>query len=334
MSESVKYSHYKDKAGFIVRGGPKVEPPTYDLHMARAFYLVSQLEAAAWGTVQNYDGAAMSAGPLHVIGVYPSTGKQGPLWGMVRRVFDASSSNAVMVLQNKLGTLGWTVGSDGVVRSSNGMAVNGATLVDQLSAPGGVVPSSGPVYERAQGWALAFHRAFADPASYSGQYEGTLDWLLGNFDSEAEAYRKYVPGLTGDDAEVKRWVRTANMAQVGPYLDIAMAVYHAFSVNAPGKAKQILNRMLALNLDVRRFARALTNALGSDSYGNWRERGRRTILVVGRSGLWPPEIVKDIYPSATAISMITYATEGAPYVLALLLLIGGAGYFLHRLPSS
>jgi hypothetical protein len=329
MSESVKFTHYKTKAGFAVRGGPKVEPPKHDLHMARAFYIVSQLEAANWGTVQNYDGAAMSAGPLHVIGVYPATGRQGPLWGMVRRVFDASGSGEVLALKRKLGANGWYV-NDNFVRDAAGQVVHGSSLVEQLSGPDGVVPSSGPVHERAKGWAIAFHRAFADPASYPGQYEGTLDWLLANFDTEADAYRKYVPGLTGSDEQIKQWVRTANMAQVGPYLDLAMSVYHAFSVNAPGKAKQILGRMLALNLDVRRFARALTNALGSDSYGNWRERGRRTILAVGRSGLWPPEIVKDIYPSATAISMIAYATEGAPYALALLLLLGGTGLYVYR----
>ena len=330
MSESVKYSHYKDKAGFVVRGGPKVQPPTHDLHMARTFYLVSQLEAANWGTVQNYDGAAMSAGPLHVIGVYPSTGRQGPLWGMVRRVFDASSSGEVLALKNKLAAIGWVVDSGGLVRSTDGTAIPGSALVTQLSGPGGVVPPSGPVYERAKSWAVAFHRAFADPASYSGQYEGTLDWLLGNFDSEADAYRKYVPGLSGDDAQVRQWVRTADMAQVGAYLDLAMSVYHAFSVNAPGRAKQILDRVLAQSHDVRGFAKALVTALGNDSYGNWVERGRRTMLTVSRSGLWPPEVVKDIYPGATAASMIAYAAEGAPYVLALLLLIGGTGLYLYR----
>lgn len=330
MSESVKYSHYHDKAGFVVRGGPKVQPPTHDLHMARTFYLVSQLEAANWGTVQNYDGAAMSAGPLHVIGVYPSNSKQGPLWGMVRRVFDTSTSSEVIALKNKLGSLGWTVAPDGFVRLANGAAVNGVALVDQLSGPGGVVPPSGPVYDRARGWAIAFHRAFTDPSSYSGQYEGTLDWLLANFDSEADAYRKYVPGLTGDDAQVRRWVRTADMAQVGPYLDLAMSVYHAFSVNAPGRAKQILDRILARGLDVRAFSKALVTALSNDTYGNWVERGRRTMLTVSRSGLWPPAVVKDIYPGATAASMIAYAVEGAPYALALLLLIGGTGFYLSR----
>lgn len=330
MSESVKYTHYHDKAGFVVRGGPAVQPPTRDLHMARAFYLVTQLEAANWGTVQNYDGAAMSAGPLHVIGVYPSNNKQGPLWAMVRRVFDASSSGAVLALKNKLAANGWSVSSDGVVRDSSGSAVSGSTLVTQLSGPNGVVPPDGQVFERAKGWAVAFHRAFADPASYSGQYEGTIDWLLANFDSEADAYRKYVPGLSGDDAHIKQWVRGADMAQVGAYLDLAMSVYHAFSVNAPGKAKQILDATLAKNLDVRGFAKSLVVALGSSSYGNWVSRGQKTMVTVARSGLWPPEVVKDIYPGATAASMIAYATEGAPYALALLLLVSGVGFFIYR----
>ncbi len=337
MSESVKYTHYQDKAGFVVRGGPAVQPPTRDLHMARAFYLVSQLEAANWGTVQNYDGAAMSAGPLHVIGVFPANDKQGPLWGMVRSVFESSTTGAVLALRNKLASVGWTVGPDGVLRNSAGSVVPGNVIVEQLSGPGGVVPPSGPVYDRAEGWAIAFHRAFADPTSYPGQYEGTIDWLLTNFDSEADAYRKYIPGAPADNARLKEWLRTASMSDVGPYLDLAMSVYHAFSVNAPGKARQILEATLARNLDVRAFSKALINALGSSTYGNWVVRGQRTMLVAARSGLWPPEVVKDIYPGVTAASMIAYAVEGAPYALAILLLVGGAvllvggtGVFLHR----
>jgi len=329
MSESVKYTHYHDKAGFVVRGGPAVQRPVHDLHMARTFYLVAELEAANWGTVQNYDGAAMSAGPLHVIGVYPSTGKQGPLWGMVRRVFDASASSAVLDLKNKFAAIGWVLGSDGVLRTA-GTVVPGSTIVAQLSGPDGVVPPSGPIYDRARGWAIAFHRAFADPSSYSAQYEGTIDWLFANFDSEADAYRKYVPGLTGSDAQIKQWLRTASMSQVGAYLDLAMSAYHAFSVNAPGKAKQILDAILLRNLDVRNFSKALVTALGNSSYGNWVERGRRNMITVTRSGLWPPDVVKDVYPGATAASMIAYVEEGAPYVIPVLLLLGWTGFYLSR----
>jgi len=328
MSESVRYVRYKSKAGFVARGGPKVEPPTQDLHMARTFYLVAQLEAANWGTVQNYDGAAMSAGPLHVIGVYPATGQQGPLWSMLRRVFDASSSGNIGALKSRFSEIGWNVGSDGVVRNAAGTPVPGATLVEQLSGPGGVVPAAGPVNERAKAWTVAFHRAFTDSKSYAGQYEGTIDWLLANFTSEAAAYDKYVSAFP-TAATGRAWLRTANMAQVGPYMDLAMAVYHAFSVNAPGAAKTILDRVLAQNLGEKAFAKALVSALGKSTYGNWIERGRRTMLVVTRSGLWPPAVVEDVYPGARAASMIAYATEGFPYVLVLLGLSSGWWYFFR-----
>ena len=102
MSASVRFVGYRDKKGFVVRGGPKVEPSRTDRHMARSFYLVSQLEAANWGTVQNYDGAGMSAGPLHVIAVFPATGDQGPLWRMVRRIFDTSSTASTDALKRRL----------------------------------------------------------------------------------------------------------------------------------------------------------------------------------------------------------------------------------------
>ena len=69
MSRSVRFVSYRDRdtdavkgMGFVVRGGPEVQPPRVDKHMGRAFWLLSKLEAANWGTVQNYDGAGMSAG--------------------------------------------------------------------------------------------------------------------------------------------------------------------------------------------------------------------------------------------------------------------------------
>ena len=334
---SVRFVGYRDKKGFVVRGGPKVEPSRTDRHMARTFYLVSQLEAANWGTVQNYDGAGMSAGPLHVIAVYPSTGGQGPLWSMLRRIFSDSSAPAVEALRRRLGALGWSLGADGVLRDASGAAVSGATIREQLSGPNGRVPDSGPGHDRAKAWALAFHEAFVDPSSYPGQYEGTVDWLTANFGSEADAYSKYVPALAGkSDAEVKSWVRTATLGQVSPYLDLAMSVYHAFSVNAPGKAKQILDRVLAMNLDVKNFAKTLTKQLGDDSYGNWRERGRKTKIAAARSGLWPSDVVKDVYPDAQVASMVAYAQEGAPFAFGgvlTLLALGAAGYFLLRSQS-
>jgi hypothetical protein len=334
MSASVRFVGYRDKKGFVVRGGPKVEPSRTDRHMARTFYLVSQLEAANWGTVQNYDGAGMSAGPLHVIAIYPATGGQGPLWKMLRRVFDASSAAPIDALRRRFAALGWSVGEDGVVRDASGAAVPGNTLREQLSGPNGRVPDSGPIHDRAKAWALAFHEAFTHPSSYPGQYESTIDWLTGNFDAEADAYRKYVPGLSGSDADIKRWVRTATLAQVGPYLDLAMSVYHAFSVNAPGKAKQILQRVLARNLGVEDFAKTLTRELGEDSYGNWRERGRKTKITVARSGLWPPSVVKDVYPDAQAASMVAYAQEGAPFAFGTVALVGLAAFFLLRSSAS
>jgi hypothetical protein len=336
MSASVRFVGYRDKKGFVVRGGPKVEPSRTDRHMARSFYLVSQLEAANWGTVQNYDGAGMSAGPLHVIAVFPATGDQGPLWRMVRRIFDTSSTASTDALKRRLAAVGWNVAADGTLRDGSGAKVSGAAIKEQLSGPNGRVPDSGPIHDRAKAWALAFHEAFSDPSSYPGQYEGTVDWLTGNFDTEADAYRKYVRGLTGSDADIKQWVRTASLADVGPYLDLAMAVYHAFSVNAPGKAKQILQRVLGQNLDVRDFAKALTRQLGEDFYGNWRERGRKTMIAVARSGLWPPDVVKDVYPDAQAASMIAYATESAPFAfggLVTIFALGAAGYFLFRSQS-
>lgn len=314
MSPNVRFVSYKGNKGFVVRGGPEVQPPRQDSHMGRSFYLVSRLEAANWGTVQSYDGAGMSAGPIHVIAYLPGSGQQGSLWRMLRKVFDASSAPAVAALHRKLGSVGWSIDERGVVRDSSGNAVPGSAIREELSAADGRVPESGPVHDRAKQWGLLFHAAFADPSSYPAQYEGTVDWLLGNFDVEADAYRRYVPGLTGSDADVKRWVRGATMAQVGPYLDLAMSIYHAFSANAPGKAKRVLQDVLARNLSVREFAKELPRALETCGYSKWDLRGRKTKAAVARVGLWPEEVVEYVYPDAQAASMREYVDEVADAV--------------------
>lgn len=339
MAPNVRLVSYDGKRGFVVRGGPEVQPTRQDSHMGRSFYLVSRLEAANWGTVQSYDGAGMSAGPIHVIAYLPKNGDQGSLWRMLRKIFDESSAPAVTMLRRKLGSVGWSIDERGVVRDSSGNAVPGSVIREELSAADGRVPESGPVHDRARQWALLFHEAFADPSSYSAQYEGTVDWLLGLFDAEADAYRRYVPGLTGSDADVKRWVRSATMAQVGPYLDLAMSIYHAFSANAPGKAKRVLQDVLARNLNVREFAKELPRALETCGYKNWDLRGRKTKAAVARSGLWPEEVVEYVYPDAQAASMREYVDEVADAVseaagdasgsiIPVLLLGGGAAAVL------
>lgn len=347
MTPTIRFVRYKGKSGFVVRGGPEIQPTRQDSHMGRSFYLTSRLEAANWGTVQSYDGAGMSAGPVHVIAYLPGSGHQGALWKMLRKIFDESSAPAVVMLRRKLDSLGWSIDNRGVVLDSSGNAVPGSAIREQLSAADGRVPESGPVYDRARQWALLFHNAFADPSSYPAQYEGTVDWLLGNFAAEADAYRKYVPGLTGSDADVKRWVRTANMSQVGPYLDLAMSIYHAFSANAPGKARQVLEEVLARNLSLRDFVKALPRALETCGYGDgkWELRGRKTKSAVARSGLWPEEVVEYIYPDAQAAAMREYDDEVSDAVseaeggivgkvIPVLLFGSGAGaliwYFMQR----
>lgn len=316
MTAAVRYVTYRPKnkpikKGFAVRGGPDVEPTRQDSHMGRSFYLVSRLEAANWGTVQNYDGAGMSAGPLHVVAVLPATKEQGALWRMLRKIFESSSAPPVVALRRKLGSLGWSIDDRNVLRDSSGNTVPGSVIQEEFSGPNGDVPESGPVHDRAKQWALLFHGVFADPSSYPAQYEGTVDWLTGNFDVEADAYRKYVPGLTGSDADVKRWVRTATMAQVGPYLDLAMAIYHAFSANAPAPAKKVLQNLLARNLNVREFSKALPRALETAGVRNWDVRARKTKAAVARSGLWPEEVVEYIYPDAQAAAMREFVSEAA-----------------------
>src|SRR5688572_11750639 len=76
-------------AGCLIHGTVPVLPPEGDQvlsHLDRAYYLATALESPRYGSVQSYDGAAMSAGPFHFVAVLPKTLTQGPLWALLRRL--------------------------------------------------------------------------------------------------------------------------------------------------------------------------------------------------------------------------------------------------------
>jgi len=119
-----------------------------------------------------------------------------------------------------------------------------------------------------------------------------------------------------------------------------MAIYHAFSVRAPAPVKRVLEQVLARNLNVRDFAKTLAKELGEIQMKDWDVRVRRIKANVARSGLWPEEVVEDVYPDAQAASMRQYAedageavTENAPSILGgllVLLALGATGYFFLK----
>lgn len=295
-----QYVTFKKWAGFRIRGTEVVEPPTTDRHIDRAFFLVSKLEAPKWGGVQSYDGVAMSGGPLHNIAVYRD-GRQASLWGLLRRIELGVDHHVLADLWDALGVRGWYVSQDSRLRDrTTGKLVPGKDIIEEFSGPRGKTPRSGPQAENAKRWIRLFHELFANPDTFRAQKEYAINWLLdGHEELESEAYRKATNGqlLSGRDAA------DTPMYVIGEEADLALCVYHAHSVNAPGKAKQILKAVLRMkSTDAENFPQRLIKRLGTAKYARWadttdnKNRYDRTRIHATRSKLWSPNVISRLMP--------------------------------------
>jgi hypothetical protein len=300
-----EYVRFKDGAGFIVRGSTPVDRPSPgDGHMRRSFYIISQLESPRWGGVQNYDKAGMSAGPLHVTAVLPTPQKQGKLWELVSMLFVhcAHESKAVQRLQQAIDIENWVVTQTGaIVHRKTGKRIEFEVLRTRLSAAGGQVPVAGPKYDSAKHWAMLFHEAFADPCTYRTQELYTIQWLArGQQTVELSAYSKYMPSAVGK-RDAYNYVQYATQQELGHDLDLAMIVYHAFSVNGPAQALAALRSAL-LSKTADLFAASLIKNLGTTSYGKWRDtldnknRYDKTRLACLSSGYWDEDRLHALMP--------------------------------------
>lgn len=285
----VTYKHY---SGYVVDGGPPVQLPEshMHLHIMRAVWLASRLEAPRYGSVQGYDGAGMSGGLLHNIAVMPQSMEQGSFFELLSRVMTASPSDAADV-KLSLAQKGWHVAPDGWLRDSTGAKVSAQNIRNEFSGPDGKVPRAGSDRQRA--WAEMFHRLFAAPGTHLAQMSYAAEWLArGNSKAESEVYRYY--------ARLDSVVSLPS-AQLPPEVDLAMCVYHSFSVNAPGIASACLSSPVAE--DSKRFAKKVIRALGKRKYARWTDepgdggnRYDKTRTAVWECGLWPQDLARELMP--------------------------------------
>lgn len=262
-------------------------------HMTRASYLATQLEAPQWGTVQSYDNAGMSAGPFHWIAHYPQSGKQGPIFGLLRAVELACPDYILSDVWTMLEAEGWYVATDGKLRSTkNGSLINGTKIRDVLSAPKGFVPKTGPGREKAEAWAVAFHELMCRPETMQPQIQYAIQYLTrGQSKLEGQAYKALVPGKLTDLGAIR--VEGENCPLISKHADLAMAVYHSHSVNAPSPAASALRAALpALKNSGPQFAKRLIRGLALKKYGAWDKRYTKTRRIAQATGLWDSSFFK------------------------------------------
>lgn len=293
----MKRVKYKKYAGILIRDRSlEVElihfKPGNSQHLKRAAYLATMLESPHWGTVQGYDNCGLSAGPFHWIGRYPRTGEQGPLFGLLRRIeqclgdsvqssYDGADS-MLNALWNKFTRARWYISMDGKLRHRRtGVLISGSEFRDVVAPAKGKVPTKGHDRDQAEGWALMLHDLLKEPLTYSAQVDYAVEYLVrGQSKLEMKVYRKLA-----SDPELQ----TAERIHLHKAYDLAMCVYHAFSVNAPSKAAQILKTMpltQAALEDPYEWSGKLIKKLGTSKYGNWRKRYAKTRKIARASDLW------------------------------------------------
>ncbi len=307
---NVRWISFNTWAGCRIDGTAPVPKPTTDLHLDRAFYLTSQLEAPHFGSVQSYDGAAMSGGPLHSIAVLPRSMSQGDLFKLLRHLEVASpNSTALQTLFRAYAGKGWMVARDGKLRvSKTGAEASAALIRDTFSPPNGKVPETGPQFEQAKQWALLHHAVFSDATTFAGQ----RDYAIGNLINTRTAYELLFyktmnlntllvwPAAIPDDAHVPDAEYNNHLTQAE---DLAMCMYHAHSVNGPSPAADCLKATLNKHQRGLEFAKWLVWTLGTKDYGRWKDtpdgknRYDRTRDSALASGLWP----RDFFIGAAAL---------------------------------
>jgi hypothetical protein len=303
-------------AGCLIQGTVPVTAPSGDRalsHLDRAYYLATMLESPRYGTVQSYDGAAMSAGPFHFVALLPKPMTQGPLWALLRRLELAQAPIAPLWQALRDGP-GWFVARDGVLRDfATGATIRGAAIRHELTPPNGKVPKTGPSWLKARKYALLFHELMSAPESVQAQREHAIEWLVRDpARDEQRTYAKFAE-LLNTPADPHGLRVGDDDGALPPALDLALCVYHAFSVNAPAPAQTRLKACITAferKPDPMGFAQGLIKKLGTAKFGNWADkpgqtsRYDRTRLVAERSGLWNKALVRSLMPEdfAPAVS--------------------------------
>jgi len=279
---NVAWVKFGDYAGCKINGIAPVPKPTTLLHMERAYYLTALIEAPMYGAVQSYDGAAMSGGPLHNIAVYPKGLAQGSLFQLLRAIeVGAPESNALKQLWKAYAQLDWVVTQDGLLcNTKTGQSVEGALIRNTFTPLAGKVPTTGALWDTAAQWALAHHKVFVDPSTYAAQKNFAIGWLLS---TQRTLESTFYHGI--DPRQIDVSTKGLTMAE-----DLAMAVYHCYSVNGPAPARDDLLAALKINQRGVPFAKALIQQLAATAFGNWEKRYTRTRNAAMQSGLWPKEL--------------------------------------------
>ena len=300
MFSKVKWRRWKRFSGPLIYGSKAMSVPKNTNHMDRVALLTSLVESGGrLGTVMSYDGTGMTAGLIQCIAVLPkaldsfsasnSPGRgQGSLWPLVERINNKYPEVTARLNEEFNDILRWEIKGGKVVHLGSTNPVNARDLRNELSPIHGVVPKHGEHWDSAKGWALIFHEIFSDPRTFNLQVNEARRHFI-HFRTRAwgPLHRETVNSLVYERIP-------CDFHEDDP-LDLAMALFFSFSVNAPRPALQILWKVFKHTVpdgkihhqeERWRLAHNLISEFSKSTYGNWERRYQRT-----------KDAARDIWPS-------------------------------------
>lgn len=314
-------------SGPVIFGQETVAPPGLpisELHLERAYWLTGQVETGnRMGSVMMADGTGFTIGRDQHIAVYPrelaredfrAEDDQGGAWELLADIEKAPGA-PVAPLWEAFAKEGWYVAPDGSLRwledghgwvagrrvpHSAGDLVHGAAIRDTITPVKGVVAKGGDHWETSRRWAMLLHELTADESTWATQSAFGLKHLSRRIETRKLHLHKHRRSATL--RQVVYGLKTVNAIEsreLGDELDLALCVFHSYTVNAPAIAFRLLSRALSStgwnptglrSATAVSFARDLLLRLKTKEYGRWDQRWKRTRMAAKKVGWWPQEL--------------------------------------------
>lgn len=320
MTTRVNFRSIGKYTGPVIYGTEVVQPPNGPFHAGRAFWLTGQVETGnRLGSVMMADGTGFTIGIDQHIAVYPkelahedfnAADDQGGAWALLAALEVAHAP--VRMLWEAFEQRGWYVAPDGTLRwidngvhkvqnrkleHQGGDLVHGATIRDVLTPKGGVVTKTCQK-EQAREWALMLHELTRAPTSWDVQVSFGVKHLCHRVRTRklrlAEHRRRvtFQQAVYGSPTNIE----TIKLADIGEHLDLALCVFHSYTVNAPAVAFRLMEEAIKglgwsgawLEDETARcnFALNLLTRLKAEKYGRWDKRWARTRKAAMEVGWW------------------------------------------------
>lgn len=320
-----KIGKYQGAVIYGTEVAPPPTGPTADIHSERAYWLTGEVETGnKLGSVMMADGTAFTIGRDQHIAVYPSElaaedfdaeDDQGGVWKLLAKM-ELTKSSHIQPLWDAFADEGWYIGQDGHLRwitattgiylkgkkisVSGGDLVHGAMIREAITPNGGKVAKGGTDWKVCRRWATLLHNLTADPKTAPIQNAFGLAHLY-----HRVKHRKFCPrgprvtmekGIYG-----RHNIATVKSSDFSQMFDLAMCVFHSYTVNAPSVAFRLLEQVtrsvgwdetgFGTTAEIA-FARTLIRELKLKKYGRWNRRYERTRRHAMRVGWWPQRLFK------------------------------------------